>query len=345
MRKAWFAAAAFILLLAACAQPAPTPTSTPIPPTLTPVPTAPPADPTGPTKEQIRFRSGHFDVAGELRLPGGGGRHPVIIMVHGSGPATRYGMLSNASMLDVFQRNGYAVFAWDKPGSGQSTGELDPASTTPQRAAILADAVEMLADHPAIDPARIGLWGLSQAGWVMPLALELTDSVAFMIVMSGGAEDSFEQTAFLYSRQFLSAGGSPEDVALAEQYGAQALKAAEYDEYREAMEILLEIPGLGAVVDLEMASEDEWQPVPRDSGGFYDPMDIVEHTTIPVLAFYGELDQQVDPIQGAAAYEAALKRAGNQNYRVVLFPDKGHVFVSAPEYLEILDHWLQHLSD
>ena len=74
-------------------------------------------------------------------------------------------------------------------------------------------------------------------------------------------------------------------------------------------------------------------------------MDIIEHTTIPVLASFGELDQQVDPVQGAAAYEAALKRAGNQDYQVVLFPDQGHVFVSAPDYLEILEEWIQRLSE
>jgi pimeloyl-ACP methyl ester carboxylesterase len=87
-------------------------------------------------------------------------------------------------------------------------------------------------------------------------------------------------------------------------------------------------------------------------------MEVIEHTTIPVLAFYGELDRNIDPVQGAEAYEAALQRAGNQDYLIEVIPGVGHVLVPAktgcigesrgreyaPEYLGTLEAWLQHLS-
>jgi pimeloyl-ACP methyl ester carboxylesterase len=247
-------------------------------------------------------------------------------------------------MFELFARNGYAVLSWDKPGTGESTGKLDPEHDLTERAAILADGVEVLAQHSAIDPTRIGLWGLSQAGWVMPLALELTDKVAFMIVVSGGAEDSIEQMVYMIVQRFISGGGSLEQAALAEQYGAQAYKASTYADCREAMEILVEIPGLDDYIELEIPEEDKWEPLPRDSESFFDPMDIVEHTTIPVLAFFGEWDKAIDPVQGAEAYEAALQKAGNTDYQIELLPGVGHVFVTNPVYLEILEEWLQHLS-
>jgi pimeloyl-ACP methyl ester carboxylesterase len=56
-------------------------------------------------------------------------------------------------------------------------------------------------------------------------------------------------------------------------------------------------------------------------------MKVIEHTTIPVLAFFGELDKNIDPIQGAEAYEAALQRAQNQDYQIEVIPGVGHILV------------------
>ena len=128
--------------------------------------------------EEISFRSGKFRLVGDLRLPGGEGPHPAIIMVHGDGNATRNGAVSFDPLIEIFLRNCYAVFSWDKPGSGESTGKFNDEIT--QRADILVDSIEVLAEHPSIDPDGIGLWGISQAGWVIPLAIEQSDDVAFV---------------------------------------------------------------------------------------------------------------------------------------------------------------------
>ncbi len=212
-----------------------------------------------------------------------------------------------------------------------------------ERAEILADGIGVLAEHPRIDPGRIGLWGISQAGWVMPLALELGDDVAFMIVVSGGAEDGIEQGAYMISQQVLADGGTEEEAALVERYWAQQRKATDYDEYREAVEVLMGIPQVTSRYDLEITEEKRWKPVPRDWDIFIDPMDIIEHTTIPVLAIYGEKDTIIDPVQGAEAYEAALQAAGNQDYQIVVLPNSAHVFTNLPEYHSTMETWIQAL--
>jgi pimeloyl-ACP methyl ester carboxylesterase len=314
--------------------------------------------------EEIRFRSGGFRVVGDLRMPVGEGPHPAVIMVHGDGPVTRDGYPTTLQPpMEIFLRNGYAVFSWDKPGSGESTGEFNRKGewdVLTRRAEILAEGIEVLAEHPAIYPDSIGLWGISQAGWVMPKALELSDQVAFMIVVGGGAEASPEQMAYFLAQQVACGGGSVEDVALVEQYWAQSRSATHYEDYRQAAETLVGIPQfeLYTGVNLEIEEEREWKPRKRDTDSFFDPVDVLEHTTIPVLAFFGELDKNIDPVQGAEAYEAALQKAGNQDFQVVSIPGVAHTLVPAktgclneswgstlaPEYLETLEQWLQHLS-
>jgi hypothetical protein len=63
-----------------------------------------------------------------------------------------------------------------------------------------------------------------------------------------------------------------------------------------------------------------------------------------VLAFFGELDKQIDPVQGAEAYEAALQTAGNQDYQIEILTGVAHVFVHSPRYLDTLEAWIQHLA-
>ena len=96
---------------------------------------------------------------------------------------------------------------------------------------------------------------------------------------------------------------------------------------------------------------------------FWNPVEVIEHTTIPVLAFFGEKDTQIDPIQGARAYEEALERAGNPSFRIELIPGADHNIILsetgcldererrplngwtnyAPEYLDTLEEWLKNL--
>ena len=309
-----------------------------------------------PIVEEVAFQSDGFNLVGDLVLPTGTGPFPAVIVVHGSGPQTRYSTPGRGYIVERFGSAGYAVLTWDKPGTGSSTGSFDEGETLRQRAQILADGVEFLTGHPAIDPTQIGLWGISQAGWVMPLALELTDDVEFMIVVSGGGEDSIEQLGYRIGAELVCGGLPPEQGELVARYGPQAAKGTTYREYVEAMEILLDIPGMDQYVGPGMSSEEDWQPWPPEIDAYVDPMDIIEDTTIPILAVFGELDKSVDPLQGAAAYEEALQK-GNPHSHVELIPGVGHTLQRqstgcagdppggyADRYIELIDEWLEMLA-
>jgi pimeloyl-ACP methyl ester carboxylesterase len=300
--------------------------------------------------KDIQFRSGDFNLVGDLHLPESAEPHPAVIIVHGDGPQTRTSTPGTRDVIRIFGEAGFAVFAWDKPGSGASTGEFDQERTLRQRAEIVTDAVQVLVDHPAIDSDRIGLWGISQAGWVMPLALEQTDDVAFMIVVSGGGEDSIEQLAYQLGQGVVCDGLSPEEGRLVEEHFPPTAKGPSYEEYARAMDALVEIDGWEQFAGPALKTEEEWQPWPDGIDAYFNPMTVIENTTIPVLAIFGEMDRWIDPVQGAAAYEEALSSAGNQDFHVELIPGAGHTMQKqtsmcggggsvAERYLELLEEW------
>jgi len=309
--------------------------------------------------QEVSFHSNDFYIVGDFRTPVVGEVHPVIIMVHGSGSATRHGAVPFEPLIEIFLRNGFAVLSWDKPGNGESRGLFDIEYRLTERANIVVDAVKVLVMNPSIDKSSIGLWGICEAGWVMPLALDMTDNTAFMIIVSGGGEDSIEQYAYQVAQVVACEGGSVDQVEAVEYNWSKMAKATEYNEYKEAVEILVDIPGVYEYTGLTVSKEDQWNPWPRDIGAFFDPMDVIQHTTLPIHVFFGELDKNIDPVQGAQAYKAALEEAGNKDYMITVIQNAGHVLAPAvtgcidefvsneyvPEYLNILELSLIHISE
>jgi pimeloyl-ACP methyl ester carboxylesterase len=83
------------------------------------------------------------------------------------------------------------VLRFDKRGVGESTGTYvfvgtkDSPWVFPQLAGDVAAGVHFLRTRPEIDGRRVGLFGVSQAGWILPHAARDLGDVAFMILWSG----------------------------------------------------------------------------------------------------------------------------------------------------------------
>ena len=312
--------------------------------------------------ETITFQSGDFKIIGELRIPKANGNHPLVIMVHGDGPAYRTYF---AKLKERMLQAGYATLMWDKPGYGESTGKFSKEKRLAERASILVDAVKFMKKHAAIDSSRISVWGISQAGYVMPLAIRQTDDIKFMIAVGCPGVNSIDQTAYLIRKQLIFEGLSKEEAQQAETHFKELFTAKSFEEYIQHAKPLYDNPTqrkLGFVSALW--DETNWKPHNPDAEGFFNPIEIIETLTIPVLAFFGEKDTQVDPFQGAEAYKKALAKAGNQNYRVELIPNADHNIILcktgsmkersrrsrkerqnyAPEYLNIMEEWLKELA-
>ena len=145
-----------------------------------------------PTEEEFSFDSEQDGITlrGTLTLPAGPGPHPAIVFVHGSGKTPR----SEAMFFPQYLSDlGFAVLAYDKRGAGESGGSYAmPDGSTfnvaflRRRGADVVSGMNALRRHPAIDGKRVGLFGISQAGWVMPVAASSTDC-SFTISLAGGA--------------------------------------------------------------------------------------------------------------------------------------------------------------
>jgi pimeloyl-ACP methyl ester carboxylesterase len=282
--------------------------------------------------EEITFKSGSFHIVGDLRLPAGKAPFPVVLFVHGYGPIDRTSFGAYLPIMERMLRLGYAVFSWDKPGTGESTGQLSDERVYHQRAQIILDAIEVMKKHPDIDPGQIGLWGSSQGGYVMPLALSQTKDIAFMICVSCAGVAGDDQMAYQIISQAICDGVPEEKDAelkhlLVELDEARTFETyEEYVHYREVLSALGEIGSdttTGFKVP-EVIPKEAWQANDPEVENWWNPVRVIEQVRIPVLVINGDKDTNIDPIQGAYAWRKALEQAGNPNFQVEILLGVNH---------------------
>ena len=303
--------------------------------------------------EDVRFANGDVRLAGTLISPPSGDRHPAVILVHGSGAEDRQYVLPFARFL---VRRGIAVLGYDKRGVGESSGDWKTASFGVLAGDVSA-AFDYLKTRSDIDPAQIGLLGISQAGWVMPLAAVRANGLAFLISISGAAIPAAETTIDQARNEMTAAGMKPETVAeivavMKLQYQF-ARTGQGWDDYAAARSGLA--ARIGRPPDAIPGTPDHpsWQSIRQ--WYFYDPALTLRQLTVPVLAMFGELDMNIVAEKNRAAWETVLKAGGHRDYTLRILPKANHYQWEAktgsnaemaslqrfvPEYFKTIEDWL-----
>lgn len=303
-------------------------------------------------EENIKFASGSFHLAGTLLTPAGPGQHPAVVLVHGSGPVTRDFM---GPLPYLLVHHGFAVLSYDKRGIGESDGHWLDAGLEELAADALA-GVAFLKSRKEIDASRIGLLGISQGGWIVPLATSLSDDVAFAVLISAASVTPAQQIVSSMEQEMIVAG-APEDqihkqtADTKEQLASLRSEDARKDLAAEMSKLEKE----GKQAQLFTRGLDNpkyllWLAKVMD----YDPLPALQKMHCPVLALYGELDRLVPVAENKANLEAALRK-GSQDVTVKVIPQTDHALLLtkqgssqefpfenrfAPEFFFTLTEWL-----
>lgn len=316
----------------------------------------------------FEFASDGNRLRGFIDMPATTGRHPAIVIVHGSGTTDviRGGGPYNGSYEDMraaFRSAGIAAVVWDKAGNGCSDGRYIHADDVYARANEVVAAVKALQGRDDIDASRIGAWGISQGGWVAPIAAVRSSGIKYLILVSGPGKGFFSTWAYQAINQ-LRADGVPEQeakAAVATMRRALVVMQAggTYEEFTQASRPLLKYPVFGKQLGItggtpETYAKGQSPPFMRiwtTSADTY-----LSELDVPLLAIFGDRDDKIDWRESVRAYREAYGRAGNRDLTIKVFENASHDLFAAgaektaqsppapqlvPGYLATMIAWLR----
>jgi uncharacterized protein len=134
--------------------------------------------------EDVSFTSFGVSLAGTLHFPETRPKAG-LVLIHGSAKKDSERMTALARLL---ADAGFAVLTYDKRGIGKSAGTF-PNTDDKQAFTLLAEdaaaAFRKLQEHPRLHAIPLGMLGISQGGWVGPIAATRVEAAAFMVLWSG----------------------------------------------------------------------------------------------------------------------------------------------------------------
>jgi len=113
-----------------------------------------------------------------LRKPGGGGKHPVLVMAPGL-DSTKEEL---HAYEEAFLARGIATLAIDGPGQGEAEYKIPICGDYERAATAVVDWIEKRHD---LDAQRIAVWGVSLGGYYAPRAAAYEKRFKACIALSG----------------------------------------------------------------------------------------------------------------------------------------------------------------
>ena len=307
--------------------------------------------------EERRFTSSGADLAGTLHIPRSNKPVAAVVVTHSASSP-----LGSASLYDHLKMAlpalGVAVFTYDRRGSGRS-GTKDAGGNFTLLADDAVAAVKSLQADARIDPRRIGTWGLSQGGWIAPLAASRSADIAFVISVSAPVVTADVQMIFS-STNHLRANGYPQaeiDQMVAtrkavDDYmrGTASKAAAQRMVDKAKVKPWFKYLYMGETVrDREVSG---WR---REIGN--DPLANLAAVRVPMLILYGANDAVVPVAKSVERLETAASRLPELKVHVVAGADHamqmsvdekisldpkydGTERADSPEYIAVLASWL-----
>jgi len=298
---------------------------------------------------EVSFTNRNVTLAGTLVLPPTKGPHPAVVLVHGSPPTVRGELRIFA---DFFALNGVAALIYDKRGCGKSTGDLNKFRFDDLASDALA-GLELLKNRSDINPHQIGLWGISQGGYVVSLAASRCEDVAFIIDVSGSGITPEANSTYQVEHWMKAAGYSKADINDARSLyllTSRSLRTnSDWNEVEAARKAAQNKSWYKAIPymyrgarNTDTLSQLTWN---------YDPVPALRNVHCPVLAIYGELDPWVPARKSADIWKTSLAKAGNHDVVIKIFPHANHemldprTYALLPGFFTLQRDWLlKHLT-
>ncbi len=256
------------------------------------------AVPSGFEEHRVEFRNQGVTLAGSLLLPKREEPFPSVVFVHGAGRQTREPYREAG---EYFASQGIAALIYDKRGTGQSGGAYESHEPYTNLVDDALAAIAFLKERREIAASRIGLWGLSQGAYISAAAASRSEDIKFIVTVGASVCDGMMH----YYRDNLF-----------RRYGLS--------------DTLRDVAGKTQLIQDSLPHH--WRGgsflssfAPRSyppPGEYVHPA--WKHIRQPILAMWGQLDQNVPVGESVLGLKNSLAQANNQKWTMIVLPQASH---------------------
>jgi pimeloyl-ACP methyl ester carboxylesterase len=273
-----------------------------------------------PTDTDVTIPAHGFSLAATITTPpavAGRLRHPVVILVAGSGPMDRD---ENVAGIQVFTQlagalanDGFLVVRYDKRGIGQSGGRIERV-TLEDYAEDVRAVVTWARKRSDVDKSRVIVAGHSEGGTVGMIAAAKTEDISRLVLIATPGTTGF-------------------DLILEQQQHGLDLMGVDAEQRKTQVDMQQRIQtavitGVGwEGVSPELRKR-------ADTTIFksllaFDPARVIPRVRQPILIVQGALDKQVPPHHAEKLAALARARKRQSDVEVVHLPGVNHLLVPA----------------
>jgi uncharacterized protein len=263
-----------------------------------------------------------------------------IVIIPGHGQTDFVGGGQYYQLKQFFTSLGFNTLSWDKKGCGKSEGKYEHHQSVQSSADESVAAIQEFKSRKITGGDRIGLWGISRAGWICPLIIDRYPGIAFWISVSG--TDQFDTFRYMIETNFRLEGRTPAQVSMLMDQFDHYLRTLRHggQSYSQLVESTKELftDPYYASLGQSIISEEEFKHAPayyKTSGDQFDETtglmimlpgfdSILKKINCPVLALFGELDSQVDWRKTKALYQNTIGKNPKGNLQIKTFANCNH---------------------
>jgi uncharacterized protein len=249
--------------------------------------------------EELSFESDGATLRGTLSLPDSSRAYPAVVVAHGSLGGSRDYFLYR-HLAELLSECGVATFRFDRRGEGASGGASDASFT--QLARDLSRATAAVAAHPCVDSRRVGLWGVSQGGWITVLSATQGSPIAALAIVSGTPVTPAQQMTHAVTEILTSCGYDDVVVKRALEVRAAVERFAKGELSAETVRPLLQ------EARREPWFKDAWIPSLEEADWTDMDLDIlpfIAKLQVPTLLLFGEDDPWIPVEESVALWRGA----------------------------------------
>ncbi|GAA4272966.1 CocE/NonD family hydrolase [Aquimarina gracilis] len=295
--------------------------------------------------EPFEFKFENKTLKGLIEKPNNQKSKAIVIIIPGYGKTDFVEGNWYANLREKLVSYGLTVCFWDKMGCGNSDGEFDAQQPVENSAKEAIAAIQEIKRLKISGSEKIGLWGISRAGWIVPLINEQFP-IDFWVSVSG--TDDKENFGYLLKSNLIIEGKEEEEankLYKAWKLGHKIFSTrGKYKDYVNATQPLRQDSMCQKLFGYTPKSKDNeeedrkgylQQQLQYTSKGHFDAksglwvyIDNFDKTLLkvncPVLALFGANDSQVDWRKTKKLYEETIGVNPDSKLTVKVFENCNH---------------------